>query len=197
MVKTAEVETTINLAGLPREINEALANFIAQIEDRETPLNKPPQHRINPIAYGLDLVSDFINKTGEERSIDLQEQWESDSAQVSSDIILAVYLGGKERGNAINELDKRILLALERYKTRMDRRIDGVDMTATLRDLCLIGRAIAVKDLHVTSMNPKEYDTRFVRALAEHYGIKGARKLLEPPKVATYLPVIYGLAPSQ
>ena len=64
MVKTAEVETTINLAGLPREINEALANFIAQIEDRETPLNKPPQHRINPIAYGLDLVSDFINKTG-------------------------------------------------------------------------------------------------------------------------------------
>jgi hypothetical protein len=70
-------------------------------------------------------------------------------------------------------------------------------MATTLRDLRLIGRAIAIKDLQVTSMNPKEYNTRFVRELAEHYGIKGARGLLEPLTVATYVPVIYGIAPGQ
>jgi hypothetical protein len=180
MGKTATVATKINLAGLPRELNEALTKFIAQIEERKTPLNKPPQHRVNSIAYEFDRITRRTSKTREECDIDLQERWESNVAQVSSDIILAVYVAGKGRGNAINELDNRITRAFERYRTAMGDRINGVDLEATLRDLCLIGRAIAVKDLIFTSINPKEYTTRLVGELARDYGIRGSRKLLKP-----------------
>ena len=180
MGKTAAVATKINLECLPKEINEALTKFVAQIEGRKTPLNGPLRHRINPIIYALNRIMLRTSKTIEECNIDLQEKWESSTAQVSSDVILAVYVSGKGRGNAINDLDSRITKAFERYKSRMGDRISGVDLEATLRDLCLIGRAIAVKDLNITSINPKEYTTQFVSELAKNYGIKGAKKLLKP-----------------